>query len=71
MSRGWEREDTISNTSYYLYIGVWYRSISPSSCITNFVAYINHVSDSGYIHATIANIADGGVQTSQKVILMY
>lgn len=61
--RGWDIiSDSGVNNSYYLYIGVWYRLVSPSLKWSDGNIYIAHVHNDGSTGDQLVSMTDGGVQ---------
>lgn len=60
-----------SNTSYYLYSGIWYRSLSPRHMGLDDYASVIHVISEGGINYTEVYNKSGGVQliSDKNVIL--
>ena len=63
--------DSGNNLMFYLNIGLWYRTISPYDKLSNTHGQIIRISSSGSLgYNWVDDNGGGGVQTSQKVILI-
>lgn len=61
--RGWiSSSDSGANSIYYLYIGVWYRTLSPNRLSADSCASVNRISGSGIVGSNDIYSPDSGVQ---------